>query len=225
MFWENFLEVIKDIYSYKRVKIAFWYGLFFIFVQFPIIKLYDIPIIEDITVFATTPMIFWFFSIPTIFVFFLLGLVTTKNYRKDRWITAFAFSLILLSVIINVKINHIYFENKIEKVMENGNIIISALEKYYSDNKNYPEELSELIPEYLTKIPKAGIEKPSMFQYRRPYKKDKLTTFELMAGRHPSTFFAYDTLIYWHNTEYPEYIEGTEIHKQIKKWAHLKKFF
>lgn len=41
--------------------------------------------------------------------------------------------------------------------LDRGNEIISALERYYAGNGFYPNKLSELVPDYMQKIPYTGI--------------------------------------------------------------------
>lgn len=45
-------------------------------------------------------------------------------------------------------------EKLIEKTKIQGNEIVDALERYFAENKRYPDSLDKLVPKYLTKIPR-----------------------------------------------------------------------
>ena len=51
-----------------------------------------------------------------------------------------------------------YTGENLSKLAMNGEPIVDALEKYKNDHGEYPEKLSQLIPEYIQSIPATGVD-------------------------------------------------------------------
>ena len=49
--------------------------------------------------------------------------------------------------------------------IKNANGLISSIDSYYNDNSMYPDSLEILIPQYLDKIPKSGVNGIGGYQY------------------------------------------------------------
>jgi hypothetical protein len=54
-----------------------------------------------------------------------------------------------------------------DRLFERGNIIIEALAEYNKDHGDYPEELNELVPDYLSEIPSTGWARSLDYSYSR----------------------------------------------------------
>ncbi|MBQ9537784.1 MAG: hypothetical protein IJU95_00810 [Treponema sp.] len=92
--------------------------------------------------------------------------------------------------IVSYKKNILTDDDKIALV--NGQRIINAIEKFYSENNFYPDTLEQLVPEYLEKIPEtefSGIFEGREFHYD---KDDSNRWYNLK-------FFGFFTKFYWHN--------------------------
>ena len=79
--------------------------------------------------------------------------------RKELKMKSF-FLILFLSLIFtvfatpsNVDKKYLPLSNAEEKSILNGNIVIEALSNYYSLNNCYPEDLSQLLPMYISEIP------------------------------------------------------------------------
>ncbi len=62
-------------------------------------------------------------------------------------------------------------DKEIFDITARGNLIVDALSKFYKANRTYPEKIEELLPDYLTTLPKTGFEvegnEYSSFNYRK----------------------------------------------------------
>ncbi len=90
------------------------------------------------------------------------------------------------SEITNVKSDFLPLSQSEKSLISNGNKIISAIEKYYSEAGNYPESLETLVPDYIYEIPKTNYKRThllkienAVYQYSLVFIKDapELTEF------------------------------------------------
>ena len=75
-----------------------------------------------------------------------VGLVVNKKYIRMGL-------YILLFCIVEKFITHKFMDYKMNKSIEIGQEIISAIEKYKVNQGKYPEKLNLLVPEYLEQVP------------------------------------------------------------------------
>ncbi len=68
--------------------------------------------------------------------------------------------------ISNVAPNFLPLGNSEKKLISNGNKIVSAIEKYFHENGDYPSSLEILVPDYIDKIPKTGYTRTYLFSLK-----------------------------------------------------------
>lgn len=84
------------------------------------------------------------------------------------------------------------FGKAIDYVAEQGDPIVEALSKYHDEHDVFPEEITELVPEYLEIVPVPGIVGSSQFDYSSSGDEYWLTA-ELMYSVLPITVIAYSS--------------------------------
>ncbi len=77
------------------------------------------------------------------------------------------------------------FNKKMDETLLRANLIITALNKHYSNNMNYPMILEELVPKYISSIPPTamGIISTHQFNYEKESLEFRLS-FEATDGIH-----------------------------------------
>ena len=99
----------------------------------------------------------------------LFGIVmmTLKKFRH-MGLVLFCLSLvIMLFLFTETGVAHNIWTSRINQSIEAGDQIISALENYETVNQRYPAELRELVPVYLTTLPRTSLPEPAdIFFYR-----------------------------------------------------------
>ncbi|MCC6797873.1 MAG: hypothetical protein IT366_22350 [Candidatus Hydrogenedentes bacterium] len=84
--------------------------------------------------------------------------------------------LVVLAVLCLVIANAAYIvakrmernrEHEFSLITTKGSQIVSALDKYYAQNGEYPQLLSQLAPVYISEIPTLGLAKTNEFKYER----------------------------------------------------------
>jgi hypothetical protein len=73
--------------------------------------------------------------------------------KRDKYIFILSICFIL-SLVISSFVGSKIIDIQRDKVFEDGNRIVHALEQYYKDNNKYPVSLSELVPKYIESVPK-----------------------------------------------------------------------
>ena len=68
--------------------------------------------------------------------------------------------------ISNVAPNFLPLGNSEKKLISNGNKIVSAIEKYFHENGDYPSSLEILVPDYIDEIPKTGYTRTYLFSLK-----------------------------------------------------------
>ena len=53
-----------------------------------------------------------------------------------------------------------------EKLIMNGNKIIDAVDLYFSKNNKFPDALNDLVPDYISEIPKTGMKQLELFKLK-----------------------------------------------------------
>lgn len=102
----------------------------------------------------TTRLAYFFLPAPIVTIlFFVLAIYTIIN--KFKWGNfnshlLYSLSTIILSVAMLILIQR-YQINETKKC---GDEIISALNNYFEKNNKYPDDIHELVPEFIVKIPK-----------------------------------------------------------------------
>ena len=56
--------------------------------------------------------------------------------------------------------------NDEKRLIANGNKILAAIEKYLSENGDYPTTLKSLVPDYIEEIPKTGYTRSYLFSFK-----------------------------------------------------------
>ena len=98
-----------------------------------------------------------------------------------------------------------------------GGEVVAALEAFRGTGGEYPEDLSQLVPQYLAEIPHTGMIAFKNFEYVRALRGATPSSreFELRIPCEGD-----DELIYWPSGAYPDAI-GTRTIKRIGSWACL----
>lgn len=76
-------------------------------------------------------------------------------------------------------------------VIKNANGLISSIDNYYNDNSLYPDSLEILIPKYLDKIPKPGVNGIGGYQYE-----NFGNNYEIRFYQNDIMSFNFDVVIY-----------------------------
>jgi len=96
-------------------------------------------------------------------IFVVLSIITKKmqKIRKNIILIFFICWLMTIPIFISYK----FFSIAVgQKTKDSGELILKNLEEYKKDNGNYPDNLTTLIPRYLTEIPKTGKGKEFIYQ-------------------------------------------------------------
>ena len=59
----------------------------------------------------------------------------------------------------NVKSDFLPLDIEEKRLISNGNKLIFAIEKYFSEKDDYPPSLESLVPDYIAEIPKTGFKR------------------------------------------------------------------
>lgn len=93
-------------------------------------------------------------------------------------------------------------------VIKNSNGLISSIDSYYNHNSKYPDSLEILIPQYIDKIPKSGVNGIGSYQYE-----NLGDNYEIRFYQNDIISFNFDVVVYnpkgehkGHGTQ-PELIE------------------
>lgn len=97
--------------------------------------------------------------------------------------------------------------------------LISAIEKFKRDNKRLPANLRELVPAYISAVPKTGMTAYPTFLYQNDgYRKSYFQTYQLSVRT--GFGFAFDSFNYWREGNYPSEMYGGRV-ERIGNWAYV----
>jgi hypothetical protein len=98
--------------------------------------------------------------------------------------------------------------------------VITAIENYHRDRGRAPNNLSDLVPQYLLAIPSTGL--PAYPEFRDELRSQWLpagAAFELCIEC-PVGPLSWDVFVYWPGGEYPEQMYGGYV-KRLGRWAYV----
>ncbi len=106
------------------------------------------------------------------------------------------------------------------RVMHNAEPLIAAIRQYESDQGVAPQELEQLIPDYLSKIPSTGLPAYSEYQYWLLDKNELEENTWTISLRTPLMHGDLNFLLYMPNENYPPRIYGGWV-EPIENWAYV----
>jgi hypothetical protein len=150
----------------------------------------------------------------------LLGLVVLIWILiKNKLINKKALFIVILGLLgyLNSTIIHKYMSKFARGiVIKNANELICSIDKYYLENSKYPDSLNVLVPEYIDKIPKAGVHGINRYNYQ---KLDK--NYEIWFNQNDIMNFNYNVVIYNPKGEHKGHGEQPElIDTEFKNWKY-----
>lgn len=124
-----------------------------------------------------------FFLLPVYLALCIIGLVFTFR-RNRRWPLLFlACSLLALGTLIpSIRLGNSIRMAAMASVANRGNDIVKAIEAYVTTNKQPPSALSDLVPNYIQKIPATGLCSYPEFEYKRDKEGYELRVFTPRLG-------------------------------------------
>jgi len=92
-------------------------------------------------------------------LFYLICRYLIKSKKAAGWADTFLFSAFIIFIIyvLAVAAGNFNLSNDVSRTLRGGQKIVAALEEYRKDKDSYPENLSELVPDYLTKLRKTSM--------------------------------------------------------------------
>jgi hypothetical protein len=150
----------------------------------------------------------------------MLGLCLHHQRRNSLWlllcslaaVACFAFGLTLSFPIKRAGL---------DGVMRRAEPLIEAIRKHEATSGRPPDELAELVPNYLPAIPTPGIGTSPEFYYRRPSPESDLEGNPWMLEVRPPVFgIGFDTFIYLPKQNYPHRGWGGVL-ERIGTWAYV----
>jgi hypothetical protein len=147
------------------------------------------------------------------FLVFLWILITEKRISK-RVIVIIALGLFGY---VNGTIIPKYMSGYAKKiVIQNASGLIDSIEKYYVQNTDYPDSLNQLIPKYIDKIPKPGVNGIAAYDYKKLQ-----YNYEIRFYQNDIMSFNYDVVIYNPKGEHQGQGEQPKlIETGIKNWKY-----
>ncbi len=123
------------------------------------------------------------------------------------------------SVYISIDDKHLYLSS-----IEKAETIISALESYFDENKEYPAELEELIPSHISEIPQP--DRGSGFRYLNPSSYIGYSgppVYSLIFTPYSLGFFGDSTHTYFRYSSNGDYEESEtqKVHYLVHGWAYV----
>ncbi len=111
------------------------------------------------TLFLAISFVVIFFSAwISIFFYYVFPSFSVMDFRSE--------SIDSYDEITNVAPDFLPLGNDEAKLISNGNKIISAVEKYFHENGEYPSSLKILVPDYISGIPKTGYKRTYLLSLR-----------------------------------------------------------
>lgn len=190
----------------------------------------------------TTISVLFFFTLGVVWVltYIVLGARQLKLYRQHLIATILFVCAIspgaafgIAGLISSPSIEEFYAKQYI-LLTEKASPIINALDAFHTDHGVYPDTLEQLLPQYLSEIPIAGIRVCPEFNYfgpgsklKQPYRKAlnppldserlRVTSYELNVGLHKvRSHHASDMFYYLYFRPEQNYPDS---HVQINQWA------
>jgi len=133
----------------------------------------------------------------------------------------------LVAVVIGIRfrnlpgVNYVAAENRAaNQVISRAEQLIDAIEMYENDQGLYPEELEDLVPDYIERIPSTGIAGWSIYGYstKETHYKMPFDKYQILVGFLFASFDRND-LIYWPDGDYPE--SHPDFIRRIEDWAYV----
>ncbi len=134
--------------------------------------------------------------------------------------TGASLCLIVLAILA-VRYSDLWRNQAFGRAAEVGDEVVGALARYRNDNAKYPEDLGQLVPDYLPELPYTGLIGYPDFTYRRDFYdiESRPGEYELRINC-PSGGINFDRFIYWPSETYPEKIQGNGV-EPMGRWAYV----
>ena len=109
-----------------------------------------------------------------------------------------------------------------ERAAETGNGVVAAIERFKHDNGDYPDDLGELVPKYLTQVPGTGLMGYQDYYYwKQGDATDRIKIDAAYKLEIDCPFgLNFDVFFYWPNLGHPERIYGGVV-EPIGNWAYV----
>lgn len=157
---------------------------------------------------------------PFAFLVSLIGLI----FKKTRKISTFFATFLLIFFITGLSsliISGDIRGHELKKLINRSTVLIEAINNYEKKYNKAPEELGQLVPEFLPSVPTTGIGAYPEYEYTKCESENQCYGNSWMIQ--VPTFTAlinFDSLIYLPNQNYPEEGYGG-ILKRIEDWAYV----
>lgn len=169
-----------------------------------ILLLHNLPSVFSplMPIMLSVVFVVFLFTLPAILIF---GFLALKNLIMRQWdqLSISLSALLVCGVSFLVvpylgPASHAALQEACRRATENGKVIVVALEHYHQENGKYPEDLCEVVPKYMEKIPPTGMVGYPEFRYRLPNPNDKFDKFSGYEIRVSLTYLLdFDALYYW----------------------------
>jgi len=183
-------------------------------------NVWDVQLLSIIVLFMVDIPVFCFFVIWAIWAIIvrtchsiLRFAVKDHTSRSKKWklnpiVVSMAISFIIYLTFVT---HHRIVDDRLATIPSKATPIVIALEKYREQEKSYPREIENLVPQYLEKLPATGIAgAPEFFYEEYPSKKDFYELFVPI----PEGLGGWDVFLYQPDENYDE----------LKKSAYVEKF-
>ncbi|OGI11489.1 MAG: hypothetical protein A2Y40_01550 [Candidatus Margulisbacteria bacterium GWF2_35_9] len=162
-------------------------------------------------------LLLFHFLLSILLVFILLIsliLLAVKKYRK----LAFKIVSIIITIYFCIAILQLFSWHirklSFSKLASRSEVLISAINKYEEATGKAPESLNNLVPDYISRIPKTGILNYPKIEYSNYERRWNLFV------ETPRGPLNWDLFIYFSDQIYPDYMFGGFVEK-IGKWAYI----
>lgn len=107
----------------------------------------------------------------------------------------------------------------LEKTTRKAQVLIAAIENYRRAKGFYPDNLQQLVPQFLPVVPSTGMLAYPNFDYQNDEDSQLFQSYELRIET-PFGFLNWDRLVYWPEKNYPTYFYGGGT-ERIGDWAYV----
>lgn len=153
-----------------------------------------------------------------IFLFFVLlssfFLLFTKKYKKIAF--KFFSSILIIYTCIGILTLFSWDIRKFAfyRLASKSEFLISAIDSYGKNTGKTPLSLNDLVPDYISKIPKTGIIRYPEYTYNLNKERWSLS-IDASLG-----VLNWDVFVYLSDQKYPDYMAGGSV-ERIGKWAYI----
>lgn len=107
----------------------------------------------------------------------------------------------------------------LQRITKRAQPLIQAIDSYCTQEKRCPQQLEDLVPEYISEIPVTSAVAYPDFRYLPPGQSAYNESYELQV-RTPIAGINWDVFVYWPDEKYPQKMHGGVV-ERIENWAYV----